>query len=101
MAYIEINPDDAEELAVGPGDVVEVFNDYGSTYAMVYPNPSIKTNQTFMVFAYFNGIQGDVATPWTDRNIIPYYKGTWANIRRVGAMEDYTRTVSFKNRRFA
>ena len=100
MAYIEMNPDDATEFGVGPGDVVEVFNDYGSTFAMVYPNPSTKKNQTFMVFGYVNGIQGDVTTTWTDRHIIPYYKGTWANIRRVGAMEDYKRTVSFKNRRF-
>jgi arsenite oxidase large subunit len=100
MSYIEVNPGDAAELGIGPGDVVEVFNDYGSTVAMVYPNPSTKKGQTFMVFAYFNGIQGDVTTTWTDRNIIPYYKGTWADIRRIGAMEDYRRTVSFKNRRF-
>ncbi|MFZ1909420.1 MAG: arsenate reductase (azurin) large subunit [Burkholderiales bacterium] len=100
MSYIEINPQDAAELGIGAGDVVEVFNDYGSTVAMAYPNASTKKNQTFMVFAYFNGIQGDVTTTWTDRNIIPYYKGTWANLRRVGPMEDYQRTVSFKNRRF-
>ena len=42
-----------------------------------------------------------VTTEWTDRNIIPYYKGTWASIRRVGTMEEYKRTVSFKNRHFA
>ncbi|MGH8245693.1 MAG: arsenate reductase (azurin) large subunit, partial [Gammaproteobacteria bacterium] len=100
MAYIEMNPDDARELGVSGGDIVEVFNDYGSTYAMAYPTPSIKRSQTFMVFAYVNGIQGDVTTEWTDRNIVPYYKGTWANVRRVGAMEDYKRTVSFKDRRY-
>ncbi len=53
-----------------------------------------------MVFGYVNGIQDDVTTTWADRHIVPYYKGTWADIRRVGAMEDYQRTVSFKNRRF-
>jgi leucyl-tRNA synthetase len=37
---------------------------------------------------------------WTDRNIVPYYKGTWADIRRVGSMEDYKRKVSFKDRRY-
>jgi len=100
MSYIEINLQDAADLGVAPGDVVEVYNDYGSTVAMAYLNPSTKKDQTFMVFAYFNGIQGDVTTTWTDRNIVPYYKGTWANIRRIGAMEDYQRTVSFKNRRF-
>ena len=53
------------------------------------------------MFAYFNGMQGDVTTNWTDRNIIPYYKGTWADIRRVGSMEDFKRSVSFKSRDFA
>ena len=100
MAFIELNPDDAQALGIGGGDVVEVYNDYGSTYAMAYPTPEIKMNQTFMQFGYLNGIVGDVTTPWTDRNVIPYYKGTWANLRRVGSMEDYKRTVSFKNRRY-
>jgi arsenite oxidase large subunit len=101
MAFIEINPQDAAELGAKAGDIVEVFNDYGSTFAMVYPTATTKRNQTFMLFAYVNGIQGDVTTEWTDRNIIPYYKGTWASLRRVGTMEDYRRTVSFKNRHFA
>ncbi|MFP3803372.1 molybdopterin dinucleotide binding domain-containing protein, partial [Paraburkholderia sp. SIMBA_027] len=37
MAYIEINPADAQELGIGAGDIVEVYNDFGSTYAMAYP----------------------------------------------------------------
>ncbi|KAK46221.1 arsenite oxidase large subunit [Caballeronia jiangsuensis] len=101
MAYIEVNPEDAKELNLAAGDIVEVFNDFGSTYAMAYPTKEIKPNQTFMMFGYVNGIQGDVTTDWTDRNIVPYYKGTWANLRRVGTMEDYKRSVSFKSRRFA
>jgi arsenite oxidase large subunit len=100
MAYIEINPDDAKSMAVESGDVVEVFNDYGSTYAMAYVERDIKPNQTFMLFGYFNGVQGDVTTEWVDRNVIPYYKGTWANIRRVGSNADYKKNVSFKRRRF-
>jgi arsenite oxidase large subunit len=100
MAYIEINPGDAQELGIAAGDIVEVYNDFGSTYAMAYPVAEQKRDQTFMVFGHINGIQDDVTTTWTDRNIIPYYKGTWANIRRVGSMEDYKRTVSFKSRRY-
>ena len=100
MAYIEVNPDDAKELNLSAGDIVEVFNDFGSTYAMTYPTPEIKCNQAFMMYGYVNGIQDDVTTDWTDRNIIPYYKGTWANLRRVGTMDDYKQTVSFRSRRF-
>jgi arsenite oxidase large subunit len=100
MAYVEMNPDDAKELGIQSGDVIELFNDYGSTYGMAYLVPQAKRGQTFMLFGYVKGIQGDVTTEWTDRNIVPYYKGTWASIRRVGAMEDYKRTVSFKSRHF-
>ena len=35
-----------------------------------------------MQFGYDNRVQDDVTTNWTDRNIIPYYKGTWASIRQ-------------------
>ena len=54
-----------------------------------------------MQFGYFNGIAGDVMTPWTDRNVMPYYKGTWASMRRVGTVADFKDTVSFKERRWS
>jgi arsenite oxidase large subunit len=67
---------------------------------MAYLVSEIKAGQSFMVFGEPNGVMGDVTTPWTDRNVIPYYKGTWADIRKVGSMEDFRRTVSFKSRRY-
>jgi arsenite oxidase large subunit len=101
MAFLEINPDDGRSLGIASGDVVEVYNDYGSTYAMAYLELAIKKNQTFMQFSYFNGIAGDVTTPWTDRNVVPYYKGMWASVRRVGSLDEFKQTVSFKGRRYA
>ena len=100
MAPIEINPEDAKELGIESGDVVEVYNDFGSTFAMAYLEPDQKRGQTFMLFGYFNGNVGDVVTSWTDRNYVPYYKGTWANIRKVSSMKDYKENVSFKRRRY-
>lgn len=100
MSPMEMNPEDAKKLGVTSGDIVEVFNDFGSTFAMAYLEPDIQSGQAFMMFGYDNGVVGDVVTDWTDRNVVPYYKGTWANIRRVGNMEAYKRTVSFKRRRF-
>jgi hypothetical protein len=47
-----------------------------------------------------DGVQGDVTTNWADRNIIPYYKGTWASIRRVGSVADHKQAISFKSRRY-
>ena len=101
MAYLEMNPEDARQLGVSPGDVVEVWNDYGSTYAMAYPMKSAKPGHTFMLFGYIKGVHGDVVTPWVDRNVVPYYKGTWGSIKRVGSVDDWKQTISFKERRFA
>jgi arsenite oxidase large subunit len=99
-AFIEMNPDDARTMGVAAGDVVEVFNDFGSTYAMAYPQKAIKAGQTFMLFGYIRGVAGDVTSPWVDRNVVPYYKGTWASIKRVGSVDDWKQTISFKERRF-
>lgn len=101
MAPIEINPQDADTLGIANGDIVEVYNDVGATMAMAYLEPDLERGQVFMMFGYPNGIQGDVVTEWTDRNIIPYYKGTWASIRRVGENPAYLRDVSFKRRRYS
>ncbi len=101
MAYLEINPEDAGKLAISAGDVVEVWNEHGSTYAMAYPAPSIKSGHTFMLFGYIKGVHGDVVTPWVDRNVVPYYKGTWGSIKRVGNVEEWQQTISFKDRRYA
>jgi arsenite oxidase large subunit len=100
MAYLEMNLDDARQLGVAPGDVVEVFNDYGSTYAMAYPMKSIKPSQTFMLFGYIKGVAGDVTTSWVDRNVVPYYKGTWGTVKRVGSVDEWKAGISFKDRRF-
>lgn len=101
MAPIEINPQDAEALGISNGDIVEVYNNYGATNAMAYLEPDIERGQVFMMFGYPNGVQGDVISEWTDRNVIPYYKGTWANIRRLGSNAAYLRDVSFKRRRYS
>jgi len=100
MAYPDINPDAAQKLNIASCDVVEVHNDYGSSYALAYLEPDIKPGQTFMQFGHFNSVMGDLTTPWTDRNVEPYYKGTWADIRRIGSVEVFKQTVSFKTRRF-
>ncbi|HFA59331.1 MAG TPA: hypothetical protein ENJ83_01435, partial [Rhodospirillales bacterium] len=69
-------------------------------FAMAYLEPDMRRGHTFMQFGYFNGNVGDVVTEWTDRNVIPYYKGTWANLRKVSSIKDFEQTVSFKRRRY-
>ena len=61
--YIQMNPDDMKDLGLSPGDLVEVYNDNGATQAMAYPTPTAKHKQTFMLFAFPTGVQGNVVSP--------------------------------------
>ncbi len=100
MAVIQMNPADMATLGVKPTDVVEIYNDYGTTMAMAYPEPTIKPNQSFVVFGAPKGVVGSVVTTATDVHFLEYHKGTWADIRRVGPMPDWKRTVSTKSRMY-
>ncbi len=57
-SFIEINPEDMAELGVKKGDLVEVYNESGSTQAMVYPTPTAKKGETFMLFGFPTGVSG-------------------------------------------
>lgn len=99
MSLVEIGEADAKHLGIKNGDLVEIYNDYGSTQAMAHIVPTMKKGQVFMLPMGYDGTQGDVVTPAVDRNIIPYYKGAWANVRRVGDA-GFDKTVTFKSRQF-
>jgi arsenite oxidase large subunit len=100
LAMVEIHPEDAAGLGIQNGDIIEIYNDYGATTGMAYHTPSAKPGQVFMVAMFKAGVHGDVVTNAVDENIVPYYKGTWGNIRRIVAIPDYQQNVSFKNRHY-
>jgi arsenite oxidase large subunit len=95
--FIELNPQDMTELGVRQGDLVEVYNDNGSTQAMVYPTPTAKRKQAFMLFAYPTGVQGNVVSPGVNELIIPNYKQTWGNIRKLADAPEGVRQLTFKS----
>jgi arsenite oxidase large subunit len=95
--YIQMNPDDMAELKLKQGDLVEVYNDNGSTQAMVYPTLTAKRKQTFMLFAYPTGVQGNVVSPGVNEFIIPNYKQTWGNIRKLADAPEGVKHLSFKS----
>ncbi|QWG12332.1 arsenate reductase (azurin) large subunit [Bradyrhizobium sediminis] len=95
--FIEMNPEDMKELNVAAGDIVEIFNDSGSTQAMAQPTPSAKRNQTFMLFGFPKGVQGNVVNAGVNELIIPNYKQTWADIRKIASASETTKRVSFKS----
>ncbi|WGD53213.1 arsenate reductase (azurin) large subunit [Bradyrhizobium sp. CB1650] len=94
--YLQMNPQDMDELQLKQGDLVEVYNDNGSTQAMVYPTPTAKPKQTFMLFAQATGVQGNVVSPGVNEFIIPNYKQTWASIRKLADAPEGVKHLSFK-----
>ena len=95
--FIQMNPKDMDDLKLKQGDLVEVYNDNGSTQAMVYPTPTAKPKQTFMLFAYPTGVQGNVVSPGVNEFIIPNYKQTWGAIRKIADAPEGVRHLSFKS----
>ena len=95
--FIQINPQDMAELKVKAGDLVEIYNDNGSTQAIVYPTPTAKRKQTFMLFANPNGVQGNVVSPGVNEFIIPNYKQTWGGIRKIADAPEGVRHLTFKS----
>jgi arsenite oxidase large subunit len=95
--FIQMNPQDMKDLGLNPGDLVEVYNDVGSTQAMAQPTPTAKPGQTFMLFAYPTGAQGNVVNASVNELTIPNYKQTWANIRKLSDQPESVKHVSFKS----
>jgi arsenite oxidase large subunit len=100
FAYIQMNPDDMADLKLKPGDLAEISNDNGSTQAMVWPTPTARRKETFMLFAYPTGAVGNVVSKATNELIIPDYKQTWGNIKKIADAPEATRKLSFKSQEY-
>jgi arsenite oxidase large subunit len=98
--FIEMNPEDMAELGVKAGDLVEVYNDNGSTQAAAYPTPTARRKQTFMLFAYPTGVQGNVVSAGVNEFIIPNYKQTWGSIRKIADAPEGVRHLTFKSQEY-
>ena len=93
---VQLNPADMTELKLKQGDLVEIYNDNGSTQAMVYPIATAKRKQAFMLFANPNGVQGNVVSPGVNELVIPNYKQTWGAIRKLADAPAGVEHLSFK-----
>ncbi len=102
MPFLEMHPEDAAELGIAPGDLLEVKNDMGKVKAMAYVTDAVKRGHTFMLFGQPRGAVGDLVTDHVDpTTTIPYYKGPWADVRRLGAQPEIARSVTFLPRNVA
>ena len=95
--FIQMSPDDMKDLGLSAGDLVEVYNENGATQAMAYPTATARRKQAFMLFAYPMGVQGNVVSPGVNELIIPNYKQTWGNIRKIASAPGAARGTSFKS----
>jgi arsenite oxidase large subunit len=95
IPYVEVNPVDAKSLSIASGDLVELRNDVGTVQAMAYVSDAVKKGHLFMLFGQPRGAAGDLVSDHVDpATTIPYYKGVWADLRRVGPMPENLRSVS-------
>ncbi|MCB6178770.1 arsenate reductase (azurin) large subunit [Rhodobacter sp. Har01] len=97
VPFIQINPDDMAGLGIKAGDMVEVYNDVGATQALAYPEPTARRGETFMIFGAPNGAQGNIVNAGTNELILPNYKHTWANIRKISDATPASARISFKS----
>lgn len=96
MPFLEMHPRDARALGVATGDLVELSNDVGQVRALAYITDAVKRGHTFMIFGQPRGAAGDLVSDHVDpATTIPYYKGAWAAIRRIGPAPEIARMVSF------
>ena len=92
-----MHPDDVAELGFAAGDLVEVWNSNGATQAVVWPEQQTRRNETFLMFAHPAGPVGNVVGPGTNELVIPNFKQTWADVRKLSAAPEAVRHLSFKN----
>lgn len=95
--FIQMNPQDMTDAGLKEGDLVEIFNDAGATQAMVYPTPTARRGETFMMFGYPTGVQGNVVNSGTNELILPNYKQTWADIRKIADAPQSVAHLTFKS----
>jgi len=100
---IQINPDDASKEGLNNGDIVVVYNDHGSTTAVVWVTEVVKPGTTFLIMAHPNIVGANaVTTPSLDpASNNPDYKLTLANIRKIGRLEStILDKISFQDIKF-
>ena len=98
--FIEMNPADMADIGAGPGDLVEIHNANGATQAMVYPTPTARRGETLMVFGSPAGSQGNVINPGVNELVLPDYKHTWADIRKISDAPATVKAISFKSKEY-
>ncbi len=97
LPYLQMNPADMKDLGLKEGDLAEVYNENGSTQAMVWPTDTARRGETFMVFGFPSGVVGNGVSKGVNELIIPNYKQTWGDIRKLADRPRALASLSFKS----
>ncbi|CUH67124.1 Arsenite oxidase subunit AioA [Thalassovita gelatinovora] len=98
--FIEMNGDDMARLGISTGDLIEISNGNGATQGMAYPTDTAKPGQVAMVFGSPAGSQGNVVNPGVNELVLPDYKHTWGNIRKLADAPPQAKAISFKSKEY-
>ncbi|RMH76318.1 MAG: arsenate reductase (azurin) large subunit [Calditrichaeota bacterium] len=99
MPPVFINAKDMKELGLKDGDLIMLYNDYGSTRGIAVTSDEVRPGEVFMAFAFPNAPVGNIITDYVDPDTkIPYYKGTLASIKKIGENPSLVEKMSFKER---
>jgi len=98
--FIEMNADDMAELGINAGDLVEITNENGATQGMAYPTDTARRGDVAMVFGSPAGSQGNVVNPGVSELILPEYKLTFGNVRKLADATPQSKAVSFKSKEY-
>lgn len=74
-----------------------MYNNHGATQAIAYPTETSKKGETFMIFGSPRGVQGNITGPGVNELVIPVYKQTWADIRKLANAPANVAGISFKS----
>src|SRR5882672_175482 len=67
----------------------------------LHPRTTARRKQTFMLFAYPTGVQGNVVSAGVNEFIIPNYKQTWGAIRKIADAPEAVRHLTFKSEEYS
>lgn len=98
--FIEMNADDMADLGIKAGDLIEITNENGATQGMAYPTDTAKRGHVAMVFGSPAGSQGNVVNPGVSELILPEYKLTFGNVRKLADAPPQARAVTFKSKEY-
>ena len=98
--FIEMNEEDMVAEGIAAGDLIEISNGNGATQGMAYPTDTAKRGHVAMVFGSPAGSQGNVVSPGVNELVLPDYKHTWGNIRKIANATLRVKAVSFKSKEY-